>query len=174
MTRNVAQKAKLKYLEEALGILLNILCVLFLIIGFLGTFVPVLPGAPLAFIGLLLIYFSEYNDISLLMIIITGVVSIVVSIVDNILPVTMTKNAGGSKSATVGSTIGLIVGFFIGPLGIIIGPFCGALIGELIHTNNDWKLSLKSAWGAFCGFLLGTGLKMAAVVWFIILYCMSY
>ena len=156
-----------------MDILFCVLCGIFLCIGFLGTFVPVLPGAPLAFAGLVFAYFSGYTDISLTLLIITGVVAVVVSVLDNILPVTMTKNAGGSKSATLGSTIGLILGFFIGPMGIICGPFVGALIGELIHTNSNWSVSLKSAFGAFLGFLVGTGIKMIAVGWFIWVFIKS-
>ena len=86
----------------------------------------------------------------------------------------MTKKTGGSKAATTGSTIGLIVGLFVGPVGIILGPFCGALVGELLENNREFKPALKVAWGAFLGFLLGTGIKMAAVVWFIWVYILSF
>ena len=157
-------------MELALTIFAGIL----LGIGFLGTFVPILPGAPLAWAGLLLAYFSDYNEISLTILIITAIVAIIVSIVDNIFPITMTKKTGGSKAATTGSTIGLIVGLFVGPVGIILGPFCGALVGELLENNGEFKPALKVAWGAFLGFLLGTGIKMAAVVWFIWVYILSF
>jgi uncharacterized protein YqgC (DUF456 family) len=157
-----------------ISIILTILAGILLIVGFLGTFVPVLPGAPLAWVGLLLSYFSSYNKISILCLIITGVVAIVVSILDNILPVYMTNKTGGSKAATTGSTIGLIIGFFVGPPGIIFGPFLGALAGELISTSSDFKVSIKSAWGAFLGFLCGVGIKMAAVMIFIWIFIISF
>ena len=143
-------------------------------IGFLGTFVPVLPGAPLAWAGLLLAYFSVHNQITIPTLVVTGIVAIVVSVLDNVFPITMTKKTGGSKAATTGSTIGLIIGLFVGPLGIILGPFCGALVGELIHNNGEFAPALRVAWGAFLGFLVGTGLKMAAVVWFIWVYIFSF
>lgn len=157
-----------------LSLLLSILAGLILVVGFLGTFIPVLPGAPLAWVGLLLAYFSSYNEISLFILILMGIIAVVVSIIDNIFPVYMTNKSGGSKAATTGSTIGLIVGFFVGPLGIILGPFCGALIGELIKTGGDMKVSLKSAWGAFLGFLLGTGIKIVAVLIFIWIFIISF
>ena len=157
-----------------LSLLFVILAGLILAVGFLGTFIPVLPGAPLAWCGLLLAYFSSYNEISILCLVITGIVAVAVSILDNILPVYMTNKTGGSKAATTGSTIGLIIGFFIGPPGIILGPFCGALIGELIKSNGDFKKSLKSAWGAFLGFLLGTGMKMISVLIFIWIFIISF
>lgn len=139
--------------------------------GFAGTFVPVLPGAPLAWLGLLAAYFSEYCDISVATLIITGIAAVLVSVLDNILPVAMTKKFGGSKSATTGSTIGLIVGFFIGPVGIILGPFLGAVIGELIHNHGNSDGVLRAGLGAFAGFLAGTGIKMILVlvlIWFFI------
>ena len=160
--------------ESALSIVLSIIAGILLILGFLGTFVPVLPGAPLAWAGLLAAFFSSYNEISILCLVITGIVAVVVSILDNILPVYMTNRVGGSKAATVGSTIGLIIGFFLGPAGIIAGPFLGALVGEIIHSKGNFSESLKAAWGAFLGFLLGTGIKMIAVGFFIWVFVRSF
>lgn len=137
--------------------------------GFAGTFVPVLPGAPLAWLGLFAAYFSEYCDISVATLIITGIAAVLVSVLDNILPVAMTKKFGGSKSATTGSTIGLIAGFFIGPVGIILGPFLGAVIGELIHNHGNSDGVLRAGLGAFAGFLAGTGIKMILVL--VLIWC---
>lgn len=137
--------------------------------GFAGTFVPVLPGAPLAWLGLLAAYFSEYCDISVATLIITGIAAVLVYVLDNILPVAMTKKFGGSKSATTGSTIGLIAGFFIGPVGIILGPFLGAVIGELIHNHGNSDGVLRAGLGAFAGFLAGTGIKMILVL--VLIWC---
>ena len=156
------------------SILLVVLAGILLILGFLGTFVPVLPGAPLAWAGLLLTYFSSFNEISIVTLVITAVIAAAVSIFDNFLPVIMTNKIGGSKAATWGATIGLIVGLFLGPAGIIAGPFLGALVGELIHSSGNFSQSIKSAWGAFLGFLLGTGIKMIAVGFFIWIYIRSF
>ena len=156
------------------SLLLSILAGVILAVGFLGTFIPVLPGAPLAWVGLLLCYFSSYNELSLVWLIVTAVIAVLVSILDNIMPVYMTNKTGGSKAATRGATFGLIIGFFAGPAGIILGPFLGALIFELINTKGDFGSSLKSAWGAFLGFLLGVGMKMIAVAFFIWLYVKSF
>ena len=76
----------------------------------------------------------------------------------------MIKQSGGSRAGTKGSVVGLILGFFIGPVGIILGPFAGALVGEMIHDSSDFNRVLKAAFGSFKGFLLGTGLKILAVM----------
>lgn len=158
----------------SLDLILSIVAAVLLVVGLIGTVVPVLPGAPLAWSGLLCAFFSGNNKISLLCLIITALCAIFVSVMDNMFPVLMTKKNGGSKAAVTGSTIGLIAGFFMGPPGIIIGPFIGALIGELINTNGEFNLAVKSAWGAFIGFLLGTGLKIITVMIFIWIYILSF
>lgn len=161
-------------MSSGLSIVLSIAAGVLLLVGFLGTFVPILPGAPLAWAGLLAAHFSQYNSISYLCLIITAVIAVAVSVADNIFPVTMTKKAGGSKYATTGATLGLIVGFFTGPWGIILGPFFGALIGEIINKKGMKDGVLKAALGAFSGFLLGTGLKMITVLGFIWVFVLSF
>ena len=150
-----------------ISLILAIIASVLLVVGFIGTFVPVLPGAPLAWCGLLVAYFSSYCEISIIALVISGIFAVLVSVLDNFLPVIMTKKFGGSKAATTGSTIGLIVGFFIGPLGMIFGPFLGALMGEWIHNGGKREGVFKAAFGAFIGFLTGTGLKMICVLCFI-------
>lgn len=160
-------------MSAGMSVILCIVAGVLLLVGFLGTFVPVLPGAPLAWAGLLAAYFSEYTDISILCLIITAVIAVIVSVVDNIFPVAMTKKFGGSKYATTGATVGLMVGFFTGPWGIILGPFFGALIGEFINKEGRNEGVFKAAFGAFMGFLLGTGLKMITVLGFIWVFVIS-
>jgi uncharacterized protein YqgC (DUF456 family) len=143
-----------------MDLFLTILGAILLFLGFLGTFVPVLPGAPLSWAGLMIAYFSDYSKTTVPALIISGIIAVVVSILDNFLPILMTKKIGGSKKGTWGSTIGLIIGMFLGPLGILLGAFCGALVGELIENSSDEKRAFKAAWGSFLGFLLGTGIKM--------------
>ncbi|MCQ2589449.1 MAG: DUF456 domain-containing protein [Treponema sp.] len=159
---------------DILSLILSIVAAVLLVVGFLGSFLPVIPGPPLAWAGLLAAYFSSYNLISLNLLIITAIVAVVVTILDNILPPLMTKKTGGSKWATWGSTIGLIIGLFMGPVGIIAGPFIGAFVGEIIHSKGDAGLSFKSAWGSFMGFLFGTGIKMIVVGIYIWFYVKSF
>lgn len=146
---------------------------LFLLVGLIGCVVPIIPGAPLAWVGLLLAYFSEKTQLSLTILIVCLVVSIAVSVIDNVTPIILTKKSGGSKAGTWGATIGLIAGIFIGPIGIIMGPFLGAFIGEILHDKNNTERAFKAALGAFTGFLLGTGMKMVSVGIFIWLFFRS-
>ena len=146
---------------------LLILAGLLLLTGLIGTVLPVLPGPPIAWAGLLAAHFSVYSSLEVWMLVVTGIVALVVTIIDSVFPSIMTKKAGGSKAATLGCTIGLIVSFFLGPVMILVCPFIGAFIGELMHDSSDKEKALKAAFGAFSGFLLGTGIKIITVMCFI-------
>lgn len=150
-----------------------ILAGILLLAGLIGTVLPVLPGPPIAWAGLLAAHFSSYSQIEIWILIATGIAAVFVTVIDNIFPSVMTKKAGGSKAATLGCTIGLIVSFFLGPIFILIAPFAGAFIGEMIHDSSDAKRAVKAAFGAFKGFLLGTGLKIICVMCFIWLFLWS-
>ena len=150
-----------------------ILAGVLLLVGLIGTVLPVLPGPPIAWAGLLAAHFSNYSQIEIWILIATGIAAIFVTVMDNIFPSIMTKKAGGSKAATWGCTIGLVVAFFLGPIFILITPFAGAYIGEMIHDSSDAKRALKAAFGAFKGFLLGTGIKIVTVMCFIWLFLWS-
>jgi uncharacterized protein len=111
---------------------LIVLGVLFIIGGILGGVLPVLPGPPLSYIGLLFLHFTEKYQFSTRFLIIWAIVTVVVYLLDYVIPAWGTKRFGGSNRGIWGSIIGLVIGlFFFPPFGIIIGPFVGAVIGEL-------------------------------------------
>lgn len=134
--------------------------VLFMIGGILGGVLPVLPGPPLSYVGLLLLHFTERYQFSTRFLVIWAIITVVVYALDYIIPAYGTKRFGGSKRGVWGSIIGLVVGlFFFPPFGIIAGPFLGAVIGELT-SGKDSGSALKSGFGSFVGFLTGTLLKL--------------
>lgn len=157
-----------------MDITLALLGALLVLIGFGGSFLPVLPGPPISWAGFLLLRWTAYVDgnpegySEALWILLFFVV--LVTVLDYIVPIWGTKKYGGSKRGVWGATIGVVVGLFFGPLGIIIGPFLGAYIGE-ISLGKQSKDALRAAWGSFVGFLLGVGLKFmtcAAILFFYI------
>lgn len=134
--------------------------IIFIISGILGCVLPVIPGPPLSYAGLLLLHFTEKYSFSNKFLIIWAVITVAVYSVDYMIPIWGTKKFGGSKRGVWGSIIGLVIGlFFFPPIGIIIGPFLGAVIGEL-SAGKDSGVALKSGFGAFVGFLAGTLLKL--------------
>jgi len=137
------------------------LAIALMIVGIAGCLLPVLPGPPLSFLGIVLLHLTRFADVSKNLLIILGAVAIIVTIIDYVVPIWGTRHFGGSKYGMRGATVGLIIGLFLGPAGIIIGPFVGAVVGELIF-RDDIKYALKAGFGSLLGFLTGVGLKLAA------------
>ncbi|MEX0986330.1 MAG: DUF456 domain-containing protein [Bacteroidales bacterium] len=157
-----------------MDILLIIGGIALIVIGFLGSALPVLPGPPLAWVGYLLLRWTEsvgdnesYDTALWIMLFFV----VLVTVLDYVVPVWGTKKWGGSRAGMWGATIGLIVGLFFGPVGIIIGPFAGAFIGEL-SSGKEQKAALRAGWGSFLGFLLGVGMKLmvCATLLFLFIY----
>jgi uncharacterized protein len=147
-----------------MDIFLVILSTLFIIIGLIGSVLPILPGPPLSWIGLLLLYLTKAIEMSTTLIVITGIIALIIFILDYIIPSIGAKKFGGSKAGMIGTSIGLVVGL-ISPIpgGIILGPFLGAFIGEMIN-KNDSRTAFKAAIGSFIGFLASTFIKFIVSV----------
>jgi uncharacterized protein YqgC (DUF456 family) len=144
-------------------IFLIILGALLLFIGFLGSFMPIIPGPPIAYLGLLTAHFTAGHPFSIWFLIIWALVVIVLQVLDHLIPAWMTKRAGGSKYGIWGTIVGGIIGgLLFPPFGIIIGPLVGAFAGEML-AGKDTSHAIKSAWASFTGFLLNTGIKIIAV-----------
>ena len=139
---------------------LIIFAVILGVLGIVGSVVPGLPGPPLGWIGLLLIYFAGRCSTTFLFIWLG--ITTAVTILDYLVPAWFTKATGGHKEASWGAIIGLFAGIFLTPIGMLAGSLLGAFIGELVFAKNDTAGSLKAAAGAFLGFILSTGLKLAA------------
>lgn len=159
-------------------ILISFFAIVAGVAGILGSILPALPGPPLAWVGMLLMFFrggtnSDNEQMSLATLLIWLAVTIAVTIIDYFVPMYLTKVTGGSKYAGWGATIGLLVGMFFTPIGIIMGTMLGAFVAELIFSHKDLWTSIKSALGAFLGFITGTGAKLICcglMLWQIIKY----
>lgn len=139
---------------------LAILGIVFTLTGIAGCILPVIPGPPLSWAGLLLLHWTRFAQFSATFLLIMACLAIAVTVLDYVIPVWGTKKFGGSKAGMWGATIGIFAGiFFFPPVGIIIGPFIGAVLGEIIAGKESGS-ALKAGLGSFVGFLLSTGLKL--------------
>ena len=141
-----------------------ILGAIFAIIGLVGAIVPALPGPPLSYITLWMMWLYNRDEVSTATLVVMGILMILITILDYVAPVWLTKFGKGTKAGIRGATAGLIIGFFFGPLGLIFGPFIGALVGELL-VSTPFATALKVALMSFLAFLLTTALK--------VIYCVA-
>jgi uncharacterized protein YqgC (DUF456 family) len=144
-------------------IILVIVAFALMVVGILGSFIPVLPGPPLSYIGLLIMQRSGLADFSSAFLWAWAGITVTVTVMDYFLPSLMTRQFGGSRAAAIGSFLGLLIGIvFFSPWGIIVGPFLGAFAGELLHNRANGARAFKVALGAFLAFIVGSGAKLAA------------
>jgi uncharacterized protein YqgC (DUF456 family) len=153
-----------------MDIILIIIAALLMILGIIGSFLPVLPGPLTSWVGLLVLHFTDAIPIDQSFLIITLIIALFIWLLDYIIPALGTKRFGGTRYGMIGTTIGLIVGLLAPiPGGIIIGPFIGALVGELIN-KSDSRTATKAAFGSFIGFLTSTFIKFVVAVIYLGLY----
>ena len=133
-----------------------------MLVGLVGCILPILPGPPISFVGLLLLQFSRFADYSLNFMLLMGFIALIVSVVDYVVPVWGTKKMGGSKAGIWGAAIGMFFGiFFFPPIGLIVGPLVGAILAESIK-GEDFQKSFRAGMGSLLGFILGIGIKLIA------------
>lgn len=149
-----------------MDILLYILSAICLLAGFIGCFVPVIPGPPLSYVGLLLLHFTEKEPFSVTYLLVMLAIVAVIQVLDYVIPSLGSKFMGGSRWGSRGCLAGTIIGMFFLPFGIIAGPFLGAVVGELMG-GKDFGKAVVSGLGSFIGFIASTLLKLALSVYMI-------
>ena len=132
-----------------------------LVIGALGLVLPILPGAPLMFIGALLAAWAEdFTYIGPWSLTLLGVLTALAVAVDFIAGAFGARRFGASPRAVTGATLGAIVGLFFGIAGVLVGPFVGAVVGEL-SVRRNLAAAGRAGVGAAIGLALGTAAKLA-------------
>jgi len=127
--------------------------------GIIGSFIPILPGPITSWFGLLFLYLTDAVPMSYTVLGITLILALTIFILDYFIPAMGAKRFGGSRYGVIGTTIGLLIGiFFFPPFGIIIGPFLGALTGEILYGTKS-NLAVKAAFGSLLGLLSSVFIK---------------
>ena len=152
-----------------MDIFLLIISFSLMIIGVIGSIVPVLPGPLSSWIGLFILSNVSGVAVSGKLIVICLIIAIGIFILDYIIPIYTSKKFGASKYGIIGASIGIIVGLFFAPFGIFLGAIIGAITGEII-LNKNFKKSLKSAFGVFLGFIISGFTKSLITIIYLVLY----
>ena len=126
-----------------------------------GAVVPILPGVPLVFGGMLLAAWADhFQHIGTFTLIVLGVLATLALLVDFVAGALGAKRVGASPRALWGASIGMLVGFFFGLPGVLLGPFVGAVVGEL-SGGREWNQATRAGIGTWIGLLFGTLAKLA-------------
>lgn len=143
--------------------ILIFLGVIFIIIGIIGCIIPGIAGPPFSFLALICLSIAKkWEPFSIKFLIAMGVLTVVVQALDYLLPAVGAKKFGASRYGFWGAIIGMLLGIiYVPPLGIIIGAFLGALIGEILAGKKAYE-ALKAGWGVFVGVMAGMLLKLTA------------
>ena len=144
-------------------ILCWLLAGLIVIAGLAGTVIPALPGVPLVFAGLFVVaWIGHFETISWITVGVLAMLTVVTWVMDLLASVLGARYLGASPRALWGAVFGAILGIFFGLPGIVLGPFIGAVLGEL-SGGSDLLQSGRSGLGAWLGMVVATAAKLAVV-----------
>jgi len=153
-----------------MDLLLIIISGVLIILGIIGSFMPILPGPLTSWFGLFILNLISSIEIENTLLIITFIIAVTIFILDSLIPIYGSKYFGATKYGIIGASIGLVIGILTPiPFGILIGPIMGALIGELLF-NKDLKKSIKSSIGVLIGFVASSFIKFVTCVIYLIIY----
>jgi len=147
---------------------------LFVMLGLIGSFLPVLPGPLTSWLGLLILYFTSIVPRNYTFLGITLAIAILIWILDYIIPAIGTKRFGGSTYGVYGTTIGLLIGLFSPiPFGILLGAFLGAFIGEMLHDKKNTRRAFRASIGSLLGLITSATIKFTVAVVYAVLFFMK-
>ena len=156
-----------------------LLAIVLVVVGIAGTILPALPGLPLVFAGMLLAAWAgDFQQVGVPMLVVLGLLTVFSLAVDFWATALGAKRVGASRLAIIGAMVGTLAGLFFGPLGLLMGPFAGAIGGELIHRRSLLKQDLGHAArigvGTWVGILFGTVLKLALAFTMLGLFALAW
>lgn len=145
--------------------ILYIIAAILVLVGLAGIILPALPGIPLVFAGMLLAAWTDgFDKIGPGLLAALGVLTLLSVAVDFWAAAVGAKRVGASRLAIIGAVVGTFAGLFFGPLGLFVGPFAGAVIGELLHGRRldagGMGLATKVGFGTWLGIVFGIALKL--------------
>jgi len=148
-----------------LTIILAIISTILILVGLAGTIVPFIPGVPIAWLGLFVFAIGTgFKRISLITAIVFFVVMLLTFVIDFFAPMLGAKRNKASICGIIGASAGTLLGvIFLGFWGIIVGPFVGAMLGEII-SGREHHQALRIAFGTLIGVIVGNLLKITVIL----------
>ncbi len=150
-----------------------------ILIGIAGTLLPAIPGLPLVFIGLLLAAWADHFErVGAITLVVLAFLTVISLVVDYWASAKGAERTGASRLAVLGAAIGTLATFVLGPIGLFVGPFIGAAIGEIIHRRSlaggDLGAATKIGVGATLGAIFGIVLKLGIAFLMLGLFALAW
>ncbi len=145
--------------------ILYLIAAILVLVGLAGIILPALPGIPLIFAGMLLAAWTGgFGKVGPGLLVALGVLTLLSVAVDFWAAAVGARRVGASRLAIIGAVVGTFAGLFFGPLGLFVGPFAGAVIGELLHGRRldagGMGLATRVGFGTWLGIVFGIALKL--------------
>lgn len=151
-----------------------VFAVLLVVVGIAGSVLPALPGVPLVFAGLLAAaWVDDFERVGAVPLVILGLLMLLSFLVDFLATVLGAKRVGATRLAIVGAAIGTVLGLFLGLPGLILGPFAGAVIGELA-SHGKMEQATRAGVATWIGLLFGTLAKLALIFTMLGVFALAY
>lgn len=159
--------------------LIYLLGALLVLVGLAGIVLPMLPGLPLVFAGMLLAAWADhFTHIGVATLVALGVLTLLSLAVDFWAAAIGAKRVGASRLAIAGAVVGTFAALFLGFVGIFVGPFCGALLGELLHGRRLDPAAMgqaaKVGFGTWLGIVFGIALKLTLAMVMLALFAWAW
>ncbi|MBP9593527.1 MAG: DUF456 family protein [Steroidobacteraceae bacterium] len=158
----------------SLDVLLWILAAVLVLVGLAGSVLPALPGVPLVFTGLFIAAWAgEFARVSWPTLLLLGLLTLLSFVIDFAATALGAKRVGATRLAIIGALLGTLAGVFLGLPGLIIGPFLGAVIGELL-SHGQVQQATRAGLATWMGLLFGTLAKLALVFTMLGVFAAAY
>jgi hypothetical protein len=144
-------------------VLLYLLAALLVLGGIAGSVLPALPGVPMVFAGLLVAAWAgDFTRVGVVTLVLLGLLTLASFAIDFAATALGAKRVGATKLAVIGAALGTLAGLFLGIPGLILGPFVGAVAGELL-SHGQVQQATRAGVATWVGLLFGTLAKLALV-----------
>jgi uncharacterized protein YqgC (DUF456 family) len=143
-------------------------------VGIAGSVLPALPGVPLVFAGLLLAAWAgDFQQVGWMPLVVLGLLTAASFVIDLVATAAGAKRVGATRLAVVGAALGTLGGLLLGLPGLILGPFVGAVAGELI-SHGKMQQATRAGLATWMGLLFGTLAKLALVFTMLGVFALAY
>jgi hypothetical protein len=151
-----------------------VLAAILVLVGLAGSVLPALPGVPLVFAGLLLAAWAGgFEQVGALPLVVLGLLTLLSFVIDLAATAMGAKRVGATKFAVLGAALGTLAGLFLGIPGLVLGPFVGAVAGELL-SHGQVQQATRAGIATWIGLLFGTLAKLALVFTMLGLFALAY